>query len=199
MPICDGVVLAAGMSRRAGCPKLELPMGGRTVIEHSVASLAAFCDRVIVVVGWRAGPVRDILAGYEQVTCVLNEAYEEGMFSSVRVGLTHVRASRLLLLPGDQPMTRPETIRRLLAAEGEIVIPSYRGRKGHPVRIDSRLIPEILAEPPTGTLRDYIASRGYTTVEVDDPGIHHDIDTLADYRAIEGLPEGEALGGRGAE
>jgi molybdenum cofactor cytidylyltransferase len=191
MTNCDGVVLAAGLSRRAGCPKLELPMGGRTVIEHSVASLAAFCDRVIVVVGWRAERVRDLLTGVEGVHCVLNEAYEEGMFSSVRVGLAHVRAGRFLLLPGDQPMTRPETIRRLLAAEGEIVIPSFRGRKGHPVRIDSRAIPDILAEPPTGTLRDCIARRGYTTVEVDDPGIHQDIDTLADYDALQGAGGGE--------
>ena len=186
MTNCDGVVLAAGMSRRAGCPKLELPMGGRTVIERSVASLAPFCERVIVVVGWRAGRVRDLLAGAERVHCVLNEAYEEGMFSSVRVGLAHVGAPRFLLLPGDQPLTQPETIRRLLAAEGEIVIPSFRGRKGHPVRIDSLLIPEILAEPPDTTLRDYLSRRGYVTVEVDDPGVRQDIDTLADYDALQG-------------
>ena len=185
---CDGVVLAAGMSRRAGRFKMALPLGDRTVIEASVASLAPFCERVIVVVGWQEERVRELLAGCEGVECVTNPDYAEGMFSSVRVGIAHVRSPRFLLLPGDQPLTQPETVRRLLEAEGEIVIPAHGGRKGHPVRIASHLIPEILAEPTTATLRDYIAGRGYATVEVDDPGILRDIDTLADYQALLGRP-----------
>ena len=181
---CDGVVLAAGMSRRAGRFKMALPLGDRTVIEASVASLAPFCERVIVVVGWREERVRELLAGSEGVECVTNPDYAEGMFSSVRVGIAHVRSPRFLLLPGDHPLTQPETVRRLLEAEGEIVIPAHGGRKGHPVRIASHLFPEILAVPITAMLRDDIAGRGYTTVEVDDPGILRDIDTLADYEAL---------------
>lgn len=189
MADCDGVVLAAGLSRRTGRFKMELPLRGKTVIQHSVEGMAQVARRVMVVVGWREERVRELLASLPGVEFVPNPAYEEGMFSSVRAGIACVHAARFFLLPGDQPLVRPETYARLLPSGSDIVIPTYGGRKGHPVLISSHLIPEILAEPPTSNLREYIARHGYVTVAVDDPGVLLDVDTLDDYRALQSAAE----------
>ncbi len=56
----------------------------------------------------------------------------------------------------------------MLDVPGDIVIPTFRGERGYPVLLCSRLISEILAQPADSSLRDYIGAKGYTTVEVED-------------------------------
>ncbi len=52
------VVPAAGRSSRMGRPKLSLPLGGRTVLEHVVIALRqGGVDEVLVVVGPHDLPV----------------------------------------------------------------------------------------------------------------------------------------------
>jgi molybdenum cofactor cytidylyltransferase len=181
---CEGVILAAGLSTRAGSFKPELPLGDRTVIQRAVESMAVVARHIYVVVGWKAERVQELLEAYPQVVLVPNPYYREGMFSSVQAGIAHVRADRFFLLPGDHPAVHEQTFHRLLLAPGEIIIPTYRGRKGHPVLIDSQCVPEIRAQPTHSSLRDFIAMRGSTTVEVQDRGILLDVDTPEDYQAL---------------
>jgi len=180
----EGVVLAAGLSRRSGRFKMTLPLGDKTVVEVTIDGMLPFVDRVIVVVGWQAERLRTLLAGRPDVDLAYNERYREGMFSSVRAGIARVRAGRFFLLPGDQPLVQAEVYTRLLLAEGAVAIPTYHGKKGHPVLLDSGLVPEILAQPAEGTLRDCIQAEDCTTVEVEDEGILIDLDTADDYAAI---------------
>ena len=70
------------------------------------------------------------------------------------------------------------------SAEGDIVIPTYGGKRGHPVLMRGELVSEILVRPAASSLRDYIESRGYATVEVDDEGILWDLDTPEDYERL---------------
>lgn len=184
---CDGVVLAAGLSRRAGAFKPGLPLGGMPLIRHTVEGMAGVVARVVVVVGWRAERVRELLAPCPGVEFATNDAYREGMFSSVRAGIARVRAPRFFLLPGDIPLVRRETYEALRDADAPVVIPTHGGRRGHPVLMDSALIPAILARPPDSTLRDFIEAQGYVTVEVPDRGILLDADTPEDLAALEEL------------
>jgi molybdenum cofactor cytidylyltransferase len=180
----EGVVLAAGLSTRSGSYKMTLPLGDKTVIARSIESMYPIVDRIWVVVGWNAEQVREALSGYDKVEIVPNERFREGMFSSVKAGIARVGASRFLLLPGDTPLVGPVVCQRLLAIRGDIVIPTFRGRPGHPVLICSRLIPEILAQPASATLRDYIQTKARITVEVDEEGILLDLDTPEDYAML---------------
>jgi molybdenum cofactor cytidylyltransferase len=163
---------------------MALPLGDKTVIERSVEGMLPYVDRVIVVLGWQAARLRDMLASYDKVDLVHNEQYERGMFSSVRVGVAEVRARSFYLLPGDIPLVPAQVYVQLDGAAGDIIIPTCNGRRGHPVRFDSRLIHEILALPEEATLRDYVAGKGYVTVEVADERILRDIDTPEDYEAL---------------
>jgi molybdenum cofactor cytidylyltransferase len=180
----DAVILAAGISSRCPQYKLALPLGERSVIEHTVEGLYPFVDRVIVVVGWREETVRALLAAFSKITFVANHEYEQGMFSSVRAGVSAVRAARFFLQPADMPLVDPAVYTRLLATEADIVIPTYGGRKGHPVLIRRGVIDDILGAPHSATLRDVLAARGYASAAVEDEGILLDIDTMADYDDI---------------
>jgi len=180
----EGVVLAAGLSTRSGQFKMTLPLGSKTVLERAIEGMAPFVERVIVVTGWQAERLRALLAGRADVTLVHNARYREGMFSSVCAGAAEVRARRFFLLPGDQPLVPAQVYARLLAAEGTVVLPTYHGKKGHPVLLNRSLVPEILAQPPGTTLRDVIHRAGHTAVEVDEEGILIDLDTVQDYQAI---------------
>lgn len=180
----EGVVLAAGLSTRSADFKMTLPLGSKTVLEHAIDGMSPFVERVTVVTGWQAERIQRLLAGRAGVVLVHNARYREGMFSSVCAGVAEVRGKRFFLLPGDQPLVPAQVYARLLAAEGPAILPTYRGKKGHPVLLDRSLVPEILAQPAGTTLRDVIHRADYTTVEVGDEGILIDLDTAEDYQAI---------------
>jgi molybdenum cofactor cytidylyltransferase len=163
---------------------MALPLGDKTVIQCSVESMVDTVDRIWVVVGWQADQVRALLASYTRVELVYNASFRKGMFSSIKAGLAQVRNAHCFLLPGDIAHVSSAVYTLMLAADGDIVIPTYRGRKGHPILLSRSVIPEILALPDDAILRDYVRARGYTTVEVPDQGILLDIDTPEDYQAM---------------
>lgn len=179
----EGVILAAGFSTRMGRFKMELPVGGKAMIVRCVEGMYPVVQRVLVVVGWQGERIRELLAGYTKVEIVPNPDYGLGMFSSVRTGIARVQAERFFLLPGDHSLVGEEVYLRMLAVPGDIIIPTFQGRKGHPVLMARTLIPGILEQPQDRTLRDTIRSRGFVAVEVPDAGILTDVDTPAEYDA----------------
>ena len=103
----------------------------------SVEALAD-CDAVVVVLGAAADEARALLVGHD-VTIVVNADWEEGIGSSLRLGLSHVAhgdATRCLLSLVDLPDVGADVVRRLLAQpdEPEVLVRAvYDGRPGHPV------------------------------------------------------------------
>ncbi|MBN2432185.1 MAG: nucleotidyltransferase family protein [Acidobacteria bacterium] len=184
MNTLEGVVLAAGKSTRTSHQyKMELDLGGQPVIRRSVESLLPVCRRVIVVGGHNYDRLCRLVADCGGVETVCNHQYERGMFSSVCCGIRQVRGDAFFLLPGDIPLVRPETVRRMAAVAADIVVPRHEGRKGHPVLVHARFIPEILAMPADATLRDFMHRQEITVLDVTDHGIVMDIDDLDDYEA----------------
>jgi len=180
----EGVILAAGFSERAGEYKMELPLGDKTLLERCIEGLATVCERIIVVGGYQYEKIEAIVGHLPNVESVNNENFRMGMFSSVRRGIREIRAGRFFIIPGDQPLVKPETYRKLLSIDADIVIPRFNGKKGHPVLFASYLIPEILALPDTAILRDFIHSKEAAIVDVDDPGVGLDVDSPEDYEKI---------------
>jgi molybdenum cofactor cytidylyltransferase len=186
------VVLAAGMSRRMGEPKVLLPWGeGQTIIEHILEQLLlARVDHVTVVTGNQQARV-SALAEALGATTVFNAAYETGeMLSSLKAGLRampdHIGAALVVL--GDQPSIQPRIIQQVMQryaeGAGDIVAPSYNMRRGHPILIDRRYWREILALPDDGAPRDVINAHAdrIAYVEVKTDSVLRDVDTPQDYR-----------------
>jgi len=179
----EGVVLAAGYSSRMGANKMLMKLDGRAVLARCLESMSPACSRIVVVGGHKIDEIVHIVETYPHACLILNEDYSEGMFSSVLAGIREVNDERFFLCPGDYPLITIDTYINMLSISGEIIVPTYGGRRGHPILLSSSLIPEII----NGThfsLREFINSRSLVFVEVPDPGIHVDIDTVEDYNSI---------------
>lgn len=181
----DAVILAAGYSSRVGDFKPGLDLCGKTILQRCIESISDICENIIVVSGHQFDTIIEMVSDLPKVKVVKNEHVELGMFYSVKTGIKAVRADRFFVIPGDQPVVKSETFETLIGYNMDIIIPRYKGKKGHPVLFNSGCISEILAMPDTEILRNYIHSKEeIKIVDVDDPGIGLDVDTPEDYETI---------------
>ena len=133
-----------------GSLKALLPWHGTTLLAHQTTVLRqAGVDKVIVVLGHQADSLKPIVQGQERVTWTVNPEYAQGKTTSIKVGLNVLSPDELatiLILNVDQPRS-PATIRDLLRrhheAEALITIPTYQGKGGHPIIVDSTLLEEL--------------------------------------------------------
>jgi molybdenum cofactor cytidylyltransferase len=146
------VVLAAGLSSRmTSVNKLLMPIGDRPVIRHVVQTvLDTSLDPVTVVIGHDREAFRTALERLP-VQIVGNDDYEEGLASSIRVGVAAIAADvgAAVFLLGDMPLIAPRHLRPLLAAfapaEGRsICIPTYGTKRGNPVVWSAQHFPRLL-------------------------------------------------------
>jgi molybdenum cofactor cytidylyltransferase len=182
--IIEGVILAAGSSARAGSFKMGLPLGGKTLIERSIEGMHDICGRIIVVGGYDIERLRSSLSGIPKVECVENTDYAQGMFTSVKTGVSHLHGDVFFLLPADIPLVPTHVYRKLLGVKAPVVIPAFRGTRGHPVLLNSSMIPAILSEPDSSSLREVLRRTAIATIEVEAEEILIDVDTPEDYQRI---------------
>jgi molybdenum cofactor cytidylyltransferase len=184
------IVLAAGESRRMGAPKLLLPFGTTTVIGHVVDQLLrSRIDEVCVVAGHQANRIAQELAG-RSVFVVDNPDYQAGMLASVRCGLRALGQSceAVMVALGDQPAITSGLVDQLLeafATAGQgIVVPLYRGRRGHPVLFSARYRDEILTRYDDVGLRGLLHAHPGDVFElgVSSAAVLSDMDNPEDYR-----------------
>ena len=152
MPIA-AVILAAGGSRRLGRPKQLEPWGDTNLLGHVVARTSEFpVEEVWVVVGYESDR---ILAETDLGTAgvVENPEWEEGIASSIRVGLDALtrlsRCDQALIVIGDQPAVPVEVVDALLASHAgsdkPVSVPKYRYTSGNPVLVDRLLWPRLMS------------------------------------------------------
>lgn len=184
------VILAAGESRRMGRPKLVLPYGEGTIIETVVRNaLSSRADRTVVVLGANRKEIVEKIAGFD-VDRVVNARYREGMFTSVQRGLSALPASvrAAVFMLADQPDVPALAVDSLIEAylrEGRgIVLPVFRGKRGHPLLIDLKYRRRLETLSPEVGLRGLIMENPGDILEVSVPSaaVLDDIDYPDDYR-----------------
>ena len=191
----EGIILAAGESRRMGYPKPLLEVGGRTFIEQIAETMLAVVPRLVIVIGAHRERVRAAIARDVRIAIIENPDYSRGQLSSLKVGLGAVQpdSAGAIVHLGDHPMVRVETFRAIVDSYNRtgkpIVIARHDGRRGHPVIFDRALFAEILSAPEKEGARYVVnadASR-VAYVDLEDTGINLDLDTPSDL-ARAGLP-----------
>ena len=194
--IC-AVVLAAGLSRRMGVQKLLLPFGGKTVIAHIVDQLlASTIDKVHVIVGHQAENISAELSG-RAISIVKNPNYKSGMLSSVRCGLQNLpeKCRAVMVVLGDQPSVTTKLIDQMLQSfattEKSILVPLYKGKRGHPILFSSLYRDEILTHYGNVGLRGLLHSHTDDIFElnVTTSSVLCDMDCLEDYQRELGFNE----------
>lgn len=186
------VILAGGKSTRTGRNKLLLPIHHQSVLRHAIQSMTSFVDSIVVVSGHYDQEIRQECRGLDHVRVIYNPKYEQGMFLSVLQGLRHSQGD-VLLLPGDCPLVHPTTLAALLQASGELRVPMYRNRYGHPLFLSQKMVALCLQEPEESNLRAFRNQHVVEAVAVSDEHILDDIDTLEQYLQIQGSTLEEAL------
>jgi len=165
--------------------KMTLPFRDSTVIECAVRAALEVSSRVILVTGYRGAETAALFAAWQGVEVAENPGYALGMFSSLRVGAGRVRTGRAFIALGDMPLVGPEIYRALLEAPPlEVVVPSFKGKKGHPLLVGSRVIGGILAAPGSSTLREVLGEFPILCLPVACASVVHDIDSPEDYQEL---------------
>jgi molybdenum cofactor cytidylyltransferase len=181
----DAVILAAGYSSRAKAFKMELPIGEKPVLRHVIDAFYPICNRIIVVGGYKIDIIEQILKVYNsKVTLVYNEEYDKGMFSSVKCGVQEVMGHHFFLTPGDYPLITTKLCEQFIDYTGEIVIPRYQERRGHPILLPFSCRDEIMKVEDSSNLKCYLDNKKKKYLNIEDDSILYDIDTKEDYEQI---------------
>jgi len=182
------VVLAAGNSSRFGQgDKLIAPLSGIPIVRRSVeaAVRVGFPDFVVVT---GLADVREALLGLDVRFCAPPAGT---MGASIAAGVSaSPDAQGWLIWPADMPVIRSGSARRVVEAfdPAAPVVPVHDGRRGHPVLFPARFRQHLEALILDRGARDVLRAAAHVVeVEVDDPGIHVDVDTVEDLARAERL------------
>jgi len=183
------LVLAAGGSTRLGRPKQLLPVGERTLLDATLGMVRrSGFDQVLVALGGAAEEVEAVV-DLEGCTVVRNSAYGTGCSSSIAAALPAVApdAPGIVLLLGDQPLVRPETVAALLAGAGhaELAVCEYDDGLGHPFWLGRALFDRLATLHGDKGVWKLVDAAGDDLVRVRVPGpVPLDVDTEDDYRRL---------------
>ncbi|MFP5115597.1 nucleotidyltransferase family protein [Bacillaceae bacterium C204] len=185
----EAIVLAAGYSSRANAFKMTLPLGKMSVLEQTISKFEGLCSRVIVVAGFQAELIQEEIVKINnknaysfQIKFVYNENFNQGMFSSIQKGCNEVNAPTFFITPGDCPLVKKETVQLIAEHKGNVVIPSFHYKGGHPIKLSSEVKQKILETNPQSNLRVVLNSYEKKYLNVEDPGVLMDMDTPEDYQ-----------------
>jgi CTP:molybdopterin cytidylyltransferase MocA len=136
-----------------GSPKALLAYQGRSFLEHllRVTEHPKIGVRRVVLGAKSEGIINAIALRPEEI--VINEDWERGQLSSIQAGLRSLPPGTdgILLALVDHPLLSGKLINDLIEhfyLSGKlIVIPVYKGRRGHPVIFSSGLYEELFAAP----------------------------------------------------
>ena len=165
------LVLASGRGARFAASggavyKLRAPLGAKTVLEHTLDAVRASG------LPWH-----------------LEDAGHPGMGDSIAAAVrATAQAPGWLVLPGDLPLIRPDTLRTMAAALADpdcaVAMPVCQGERGHPVGFAAVCLPSLLAltgeQGAARVVREQAQQGRVRQVEVDDEGTVTDIDTVQD-------------------
>lgn len=150
-PAIAVLILAAGRSARMGGPhKLLSTFGDETLIRRSArVALGSSAARIVVVTGHRGDEIAGALEALP-VEIVRNEAYEDGLSTSLRCGFAIAAkgSDGVLVMLADQPALTPAHLDALIAVfqpegKGSIVVATAFAERGNPVVLSTGFAGEI--------------------------------------------------------
>lgn len=186
-------VLAAGASKRMGCPKALLEYRGRTFLQSILDATAALGLQSCVALGHAAGKLlaRHDLHG---VVTVTNQNMELGPIGSIRASIRAFEnhpLDAMLVWPVDFPHVSVDTVQRLIDCfrapdAPPIVIPEFTGRGGHPVIFGNLVFDELLADSASSGAKTVVNAdpARVLRVPVNDPAVVDFLNTPEAYREL---------------
>jgi molybdenum cofactor cytidylyltransferase len=202
------VIPAGGKSSRMGRPKLTLPLGDRTVLEHVIAALRrAAIDHILVVIGPHVPELLPLTEKAGADTLLLSHETAD-MRATVEAGLQRIETQFSprpddvwLLVPADHPTLNASVVERLLQVrashpEWSILVPTFQAKRGHPALIAWKHVAGMRRLPVAQGLNVYFRQQTAETgeVPVDSAEVLMDLDTPSDYERLRQREIGDGKG-----
>lgn len=178
-----------------GSPKALLPYQDKTFVEHLLAVTKH--PRVVVqrvVLGADAGAIRERLH-LDEGSVVVNDQWELGQLSSIQAGIRSLEPDStdgVMICPVDHPLVSASLVATLIdeferiGAQQGIVLPVFRGKRGHPVIFARRLYEQLLAAPHASGARAVVWQNPTEVreVETSEEGVVLNLNDPGDYHAF---------------
>ncbi len=182
------VILAAGESRRMGTPKALLPFPAGTPVSEGIPTFLEHLMSIAqhpriglrrVVLGAHAEEIRSH-GKLDAEDVVVNSEWATGQLSSIQAALRSLPpgdTDGAVLFLVDQPLITAGLVGTLVeqfyASKKGIVIPTYNGKRGHPVIFASSLYDELLAAPAEQGARAVVWAHANEVLEIstDEEGV----------------------------
>ena len=183
------IVLAAGSSSRFGYPKQLVKHHNESFIRRALSEAAKASGNVIIVLGANFDMVKKEIKNIP-AHIVHNKDWEEGMSSSIRLGLADLLkenaiADAAIFMVCDQPFVTSSLLNELIAKYEEtrkpIIACAYQDTIGTPVLFDRTFFPVLLALKGQAGAKKIISENKDATVTVPFPLGYIDIDTREEY------------------
>jgi len=163
-----------------GRPKALLPFRESTFLEHLIqVTRHPRIGVTRIVLGAGAEKIA-ATAGIDPSTVVLNPNWEQGQLSSIQAGVRSLEGmgtDGMMLCPVDHPLVSArmvnDLIDRFYAEKRAIVLPTYKGRRGHPAIFARQLYAELLGAPAETGARAVVWAHAADVFEVptDEEGV----------------------------
>ncbi len=186
------VILGAGLSRRMGSEKLLLPIGRKRILEKTIDGVAESFGNVIVIV------TRNVILGSIEtgkgLIYLVNDQPELGQSTSLKIAVAYLakhypECQGILVFLGDQPLVSRKLVRQIEQAimknPTSIIMPEYKGQKGHPVAFGKCWFNELLTVSGDAGGRGIIKEHTEALIKIQgDRTCVMDADTPEDYRRL---------------
>lgn len=169
------VILSGGESSRMGSPKalVQLGPGGQTFLEHLLdVTRQPRIGWTRVVLGKHTEEISRALQ-LNPDNIVVNSDWKRGQISSIQAAIRSLPAGEtdgVMLFLVDHPLISSALVAQIVAEFYEsgrpIVVPAFRGRRGHPVIFAERLYGELLAASPEQGAREVVWAHAHEVHEV---------------------------------
>lgn len=185
------LMLAAGYSRRFGADKRRLMLDdGRSLLAASLALPCSILEEVWLVL--RPDDSITELGLPASIKLVQHPLTAQGMGHSLAAGaeclLAESSADTVAIFLADMPLIRRNSLEALFAyaSADKIVIPSYQGKRGHPVLFGRDFWPQLAALSGDAGAKLVLQQHpdAMHVVELDDPGVLRDVDTQEDWQRL---------------
>jgi molybdenum cofactor cytidylyltransferase len=199
-PTATVIVLAAAMGERgsgAGQPldkTLNSPGDAGSALGVTLGNVIASRLPLVVVTTAELAPLaRQQVAARDIV--IVSPQRGRGVGESIAAGVAaRANAAGWVVLPADMPRVRPATLQQVARAlqAHAVAYAQFQGRRGHPVGFAAELYSELVALTGDDGARRLVLRYPAQAVEVDDPGVLVNLDSVADAVTLRLVQGGSA-------
>ena len=190
---CGIVILAAGASTRLGKPKQLLQYRGKTLLAHAINEATnSNADAIVVILGKNADLFKKEI-DEKKVRVAINSSWEEGMASSLRLGLDTLINDKpyidaVIFMVCDQPHVLSSILNELIITQQkttkQIVTCNYGDSIGPPALFHKKYFKDLMKLSGDPGARKIIQQNMNDMTTILFPEGEIDIDTEEDYEEL---------------